>query len=265
VIRRFVAIALAFLFIQTGIGQQLRYATDSLSFIELRTVALEEGDTSTASCARFHRFIWFEESSETAQKLNHKLYADLSEIRVRSVSELKDIFTSDFNDWSAEWQSQFTAEDSSPLDFSFNLTWSEENVIGVLYQTASTICIYESLDGYYGGAHPNGATRYRVFSLPEATQVEKWTELFEDKDTQAILKLAEERFRSEKGLSSKVSLNEAGYWFNNNRFHLTDNFGFDADGLFFLFNPYEIASYAEGPIFISIPYNKLRKYLKKPL
>ncbi len=264
-IRKFIAIALICLFLHRGIGQQLRYTTDSLSFSVLRTVATDDGGIDTVSCSRYQRFIWFEETSETAQKLNRKLYADLSEAPVRSISELKDIYTSDFNDWAEEWQSQFTAEDSSPIDFSFNLNWNEESSTGISHQTASTLCVYESLDGYYGGAHPNGATHYRVFTLPEAKLVEKWTDLFDNSDTLAILRIAEELFRSEKGLSAKISLEEAGYWFNNNRFHLTDNFGFDAVGIFFLFNRYEVASYAEGPIFITIPYNKLKKYLKKPL
>jgi hypothetical protein len=119
------------------------------------------------------------------------------------------------------------------------------------------------VDGFYGGAHPIGSSSHQVYKLPEAEQVQNWQDLFTD--TLQILKMAEESFRKDKGLSPKTKLEDAGYWFNNNRFHLTNNFGLDADGIFFLFNAYEVASYAEGPIYISVPYARLKKYLKKPL
>lgn len=246
-------------------AQELTYKFDSLNLKVFRTVQLEDGGTDTVSCSRYHHFIWFDENSETARKLNSMLYADLSEAPIQSIQELKEILNSDFEDWSKEWETQFTAEDSAPIDYSFNLNWYEEVYTGIVHQTRSILCTFQSTDGFYGGAHPMGGSDYRVFKLPEAIPVEQWTSFFNDADTMAILKLAEESFRKEKGLSPTIKLEESGYWFNNNQFHLTDNFGLDAEGIFFLFNRYEVASYAEGPIYISIPYARIKKYLKKPL
>ena len=244
-------------------AQDLKHKMDSLALSVSRTVQMEDGTADTVSCSRYHHFIWFDETSETAKKLNQQLYESLSEKPLESVAELKEILTADFNDWAEEWQSQFVAEDSSPIDFSFNLNWYEEIYTGITHQTSSLICTYQSVDGFYGGAHPIGSSSHQVYKLPEAEQVQNWQDLFTD--TLQILKMAEESFRKDKGLSPKTKLEDAGYWFNNNRFHLTNNFGLDSDGIFFLFNAYEVASYAEGPIYISVPYVRLKKYLKKPL
>jgi hypothetical protein len=248
-----------------GRTQGLTYSIDSLALKVSRTVQLEDGSTDTVSCSRFYHFIWFNEIHETAKKINKILYTDLSEQDIQSVAELQQIFKNDFNDWKEEWMAQFSAEDTAPIDFSFGLNWYEEIFIGVSQQTQSTLCTFQSVNGYYGGAHPIGNNQYHVFSLPEAVRIKQWSSLFNNADTMAILIMAEEIFRKEKGLKPSVKLNEAGYWFNDNRFHLTDNFGLDDHGLFFLFNPYEVGPYAEGPIYISIPYHRIRKYLKNPL
>jgi hypothetical protein len=263
VIRKLIAVVFLVSLIPPGRSQNLAHITDSLLLRVSRSVELEDESKDTVSCSRNHRFIWFSGTSETAEKLNRALYADLTDQPVGSTAELKEILKSDFGDWAEEWNAQFAAEESAPIDYSFNLNWYEESNTGISYQAQSTLCIFQSVDGYYGGAHPTGATRYRVFSLPDANEITDWRKLFTD--TAAVLKMAEEIFRNEKGLSPKVSLEEAGYWFNNNRFHLTDNFGLDTDGLFFMFNPYEVAPYAEGPIYISIPFQKIKKYLRRPL
>lgn len=243
-------------------AQELTYKKDSVILRISRPVEMEDGSTDTVSCSRYHHFVWFDETSATAKRLNHELYGNY-EKPVESASELKKVLTDDFNDWAEEWNAQFTAEDSAPINYSFNLSWYEESSIGISHQTQTILCTFQALDGYYGGTHPMGGIAYQVYELPDAKRVQKWQNLFTD--TTAILKMAEEIFRKEKSLAPKVSLEEAGYWFNNNRFHLTDNFGLDAEGIFFVFNQYEVASYAEGPIDISIPYARIRKYLKKPL
>ncbi|MGY0034881.1 RsiV family protein [Pedobacter sp. NJ-S-72] len=39
------------------------------------------------------------------------------------------------------------------------------------------------------------------------------------------------------------------------------NFFFDKTGISFLYNPYEVASFAQGQIIVSVPYKDLKKYL----
>jgi hypothetical protein len=62
-------------------------------------------------------------------------------------------------------------------------------------------------------------------------------------------------------LLDTASLLEHGFEFPRNKFKLNDNYGFTRDGIVFVFNSYEIASYAEGPTEIIIPYKKIRDWL----
>jgi len=39
------------------------------------------------------------------------------------------------------------------------------------------------------------------------------------------------------------------------------NFYFNDKGLAFMYNPYEVASYAQGQIVVFIPFNELKSYL----
>jgi hypothetical protein len=263
VIKKTFWLVLLFLIGREGKTQGLTYSIDSLNLKVSRTVQLEDGTTDTVSCSRYHHFIWFNEANEIAKKINRFLYSDLSDQDIQSVAELQQIFKNDFSTWKEEWMAQFSAEDTAPIDFSYNLNWYEELYTGELHRTANTLTIISSTDGYYGGAHPLSGSRYIVFNLQNGEPIEKWQNLVTD--TLAILKIAESIFRKEKGLGPHASLAEAGYWFNNEKFHLTDNFGFDQDGLFFFFNVYEITAYAAGPIDITIPYAQLKRYLKKPL
>lgn len=244
------------------LSQSLAYKQDSMFFRNSKIVELEEGGRDTVSISRYHQYIWFQDGSETAANLNSQLYRDMAELPVRNDKELREYYKNDYENWFSEWEMQFIAEDSSPINYSFGLNWYEEIYTGVSQQSANTICLYQSTDGFYGGAHPIGGTQYMVFELPGANRIKNWQELFTD--TVAVLKMAEDIFRKDRNLSSKTPLNEAGYWFNNDKFHLTDNFGLNAEGIFSLFNQYEIASYAEGPIYISIPQARIKKYLKNP-
>ena len=76
-------------------------------------------------------------------------------------------------------------------------------------------------------------------------------------------KVAEKIFRKVRELKSEDNLEEAGFWFEGNKFSLNDNFGIKTDGLVFFFNSYEIAPYAMGPTEILIPYKGIKNLVKQ--
>ena len=43
---------------------------------------------------------------------------------------------------------------------------------------------------------------------------------------------------------------------------LNDNFYFDKDNLYFLYNQYEITAYAAGPVLIKIPFSTVKPLMK---
>jgi hypothetical protein len=54
------------------------------------------------------------------------------------------------------------------------------------------------------------------------------------------------------------SYEDAGYMFENEKFRLNGNYYFSVSGINFVYNPYEIASYAQGQIEFYIPYKALK-------
>ena len=51
--------------------------------------------------------------------------------------------------------------------------------------------------------------------------------------------------------------------FEGDVFHLAQNMGYTQNGLQMVYNQYEVASYADGPIVLTLPYNEINLYLKR--
>ncbi len=57
------------------------------------------------------------------------------------------------------------------------------------------------------------------------------------------------------------SINSTGFWFENDRFYLPESIGLSKTNLLLVYNQYEIASYAGGPVALKIPLEELKEYL----
>lgn len=116
------------------------------------------------------------------------------------------------------------------------------------------------LDGYIftGGAHGFTRTRYLNFDKKSARELDN-RELF--RDLPGLEALAEAAFRDSQGIAPDAEINSTGFMFEDNQFHLPETIGFEAEGLVLLYNPYEVASYADGPLRVVIPYAEASPYL----
>ena len=117
--------------------------------------------------------------------------------------------------------------------------------------------IVESLsDNYTGGAHGNYASTMTVLDIQNKKQL-KLNDVIKI-DSKNLQKLLEKNLRllynikPNKGLTSVLFDN---FIIPNN------NFYFNQFGLAFLYNPYEVASYAQGQIVVFIPFAQLKQYL----
>ncbi|MEO0900922.1 MAG: RsiV family protein [Bacteroidota bacterium] len=59
------------------------------------------------------------------------------------------------------------------------------------------------------------------------------------------------------------NINITGFMFDGDVFHLSENIGYVPEGIQLIYNQYEVASYADGPIVLTIPYTEINKYLKR--
>ncbi|MAY22694.1 MAG: hypothetical protein CMC74_07940 [Flavobacteriaceae bacterium] len=113
---------------------------------------------------------------------------------------------------------------------------------------------------FTGGAHGYGSVLFRNFDLETGALVDTQS-LFND--WEAFQKLAEKAFREQHEVPSKGSINATGFWFEKDRFYVPELLGFTENGLIFIYNQYDIASYAAGQITVEIPWKEIQPLLNK--
>lgn len=140
--------------------------------------------------------------------------------------------------------------------------WEYEIVGSVKTLEDNFLCLEYSSYSYLGGAHPNSTTFYANFNLITGKKI-NLDDLFIKNYFHELNNIAEVEFRRFNRLNEDDDLDEAGFWFDNNRFKLNDNYALTAEGIIFYYNNYEIAPYVFGPSELTIPYEKIFHIIKK--
>jgi len=128
----------------------------------------------------------------------------------------------------------------------------------VTYEDNDLITIELQSYMFTGGAHGYGSTNYLNFNKKRGKEIDTW-ELFEDKE--GFREYAETQFRIQQNIPVNKSINSTGFMFEKDNFYLPENIGFTEKGLKLLYNQYEVASYADGPIELTLPYKDIQKFL----
>lgn len=133
-------------------------------------------------------------------------------------------------------------------------------IIDTDYSISNLIVLKLTSESYLGGAHGAYSTEYKVFDTKKKLQL-KAEDIF---DMESLTTISYDYFLTERGISKKeVNVKDEGFWFKDDKFHLNDNFTIDEKNITFIFNPYEIASYADGQIEVVVPLSKLDKVIKE--
>jgi hypothetical protein len=113
---------------------------------------------------------------------------------------------------------------------------------------------------YTGGAHGNGFLNVHMYdkSTGELLGLEDFFSSIPE-----LTAIAEGYFRKAVEIDADQDLNDAGFWFDENKYHLTNNFFFDGTDLIIFYNTYEVAPYSGGAIEVSIPREKYLHLLKR--
>lgn len=110
---------------------------------------------------------------------------------------------------------------------------------------------------YTGGAHPNTYIMFKNFNLANGEEI-TLDEIIPVDKQEELTNIAETEFRKLKELTPEADLGQAGFWFENNEYYLSDNFLISDSGLVFYYNNYEITAYAFGPTELIIPYSSIK-------
>ena len=136
--------------------------------------------------------------------------------------------------------------------------WEAKIDATITYEDAKMITIRMESYLFTGGAHGYGTSRFLNFNKQKGSEIKEW-ELFEDQSD--FQRFAEHRFREQENIPEGEPINSTGYMFERGAFYLPENIGFTDKGIKLLYNEYEVASYADGPIEMTLPYKEVEKYL----
>lgn len=155
-------------------------------------------------------------------------------------------------------QSFIDRYEASAAEFpEYNIPW-EASVEGeVLSNTEEIISLKFDLALFTGGAH--GYTSVSFLNFNPKTG-ERWNN--EDLFTPDFKGYVERIFREKQSVPEGQPINSTGYFFENDEFVLPQNIGFNKNKVVLRYNTYEVASYAEGGILITLPIEEVERFLK---
>ncbi len=116
-------------------------------------------------------------------------------------------------------------------------------------------------DEFLGGAHPNYYCGGINFVAKTGAEI-AFDDIFVPKARAELNKMAEKIVRLEREIPADQTLTDYGYWFENDKFELNDNFVITSDNITFSFNPYEVGPYALGMTEINLPFSKIKHLIK---
>jgi hypothetical protein len=133
------------------------------------------------------------------------------------------------------------------LKINFDILENNENSLSILLNTSI----------YTGGAHPLNDISILTFNPDTGKKV-----IFSDilKDKKSLKSLIVQEFRRKRNLSDAVNLTDKGFY--SNEWPLPKNFALLAQGLYIVYNAYEIGPYVLGTTELLIPIDAIKPLLK---
>lgn len=134
------------------------------------------------------------------------------------------------------------------------MSYDADTFMQIVYQSEEIISMDLNFYFFTGGAHGYGGTRFLNFDAKTGVLLTA-DNLFSE--TETLKTIAESKIRAQYQIPEGQNINATGFWFKDNQFHLPENIGITDAEIVLLYNAYEIASYAEGAISISIPKEEI--------
>ncbi|UJF29941.1 RsiV family protein [Kaistella sp. 97-N-M2] len=136
----------------------------------------------------------------------------------------------------------------------FKQTWTNNSRMKVFSNDNELMTIQYFGDGFTGGAHGYYYEFYKVFDLLNKKTLQL-SDVVAERDHKIWSRILIDNFLKndlEKGQAEMLLVKEIP---------LNNNFYFDNENLYFLYNQYEITAYAAGPVLIRIPFTAIKPLL----
>jgi hypothetical protein len=138
--------------------------------------------------------------------------------------------------------------------------WTLDMSIKAYSETDKILCLSSELSAYLGGAHPNSSKVF--YNIDKQTgDTLSLANLLKPGFETKLNELIDKKYRETRGLKPGDNLAEKGDLFEN-KIQFNNNFAVTKDKeLEFVYNPYEIAPYAVGPITVKLSRSELEELI----
>lgn len=143
-------------------------------------------------------------------------------------------------------------------EFDFDVNYEASLDVTKSFENENLLALELKSYLYTGGAHGYGSINFKNIDKKTGESLSS-NDLFKNLDS--ITSFVEEKFRENHQIPKDSTINSTGFWFENDTFYLPKNLGFLEEGIVVLYNAYDIASYADGPIELFIPFDELTDQL----
>ncbi len=173
-------------------------------------------------------------NTNAAEKINRSIndriirIVDYSEeITAESPEELAEDFITNYENTKAKFPDSETPWEASVQG---EVSYKGENLISVRFNS----------EIFTGGAHGYAGTGFINFN-PETGDEYEHSAIFNED----FIEFVEKAFREKQEIPKDEVINSTGLFFENDEFHLPNNIGFTEEKVIVIYNPYEVAAYAE--------------------
>ncbi|WP_426431699.1 DUF3298 domain-containing protein [Winogradskyella sp. HB-48] len=179
-------------------------------------------------------------------KINEAIISTFSDVTKKtSLESVLEDFDSEFIDFKKQYP-----EASHPA-------WELHIETEKVYQSDEIITLTINTYEFKGGAHGNDKIKFLNLNA-KTGEVFGFNEIVEN--SESFKTLAKDYFL--KSIDTEKEDSQIEDYFFGKPFQLPENIGFSEDGLVFLYNVYEVASYNQGYTEFVIPFNFIESYLK---
>lgn len=238
-------------------------SVDSVTYkLETPPIISKDGDTAiTLINIKYPKFKGGDDAviskinAQIEQMVKNNIYSiddTVQTIKTGTVESLAKGFAKEFEDMSKE-------NVDMPV-----MGWYYEASGDTLLISPKVISMYYQVSTFTGGAHGNSNINYMNFNA-QTGDLLKITDIVSD--TTALKKIAEKKFEiSQKAFAkdNDFEFNKSDYFWDN-PFYLSQNIAVTKEGLLFMYNPYEAAAYAYGPITFDLTWQELGAIVKKEI
>lgn len=199
------------------------------------------------------------DNSETYEKMKMRLIQSQCSYLFHAINPEEQEVSSKL-DLRALAQSFIKAYPTSETYNDMSMIYTHEGLVDTIFHNSKSSSFWSQAYSYLGGAHPNTFIDLLNFDTNTGELIDLKSIVSDTSKFKAIVLNAFEKKETAIAKEENFEYNMNDYFFGSG-FQLPKNFAITKEGLFCLYNSYEAAPYARGPISFTIPWQDINNII----